>query len=157
MKVEDLLEIIEIICSNAGYSRCIKEDMLIDYCTYFDICQLIFSELSIKIIKIQENKKATPGQKLQGLINLLSQELELDEFDIAGEEIVTFNAEHIQRFLEILYEYSKIYMESKKPTNVVKSETEEGKRSKENEKPVFSSARGERRADNDRMYESIIR
>ena len=39
----DLLEIIEIICSNAGYSRFINENMLADHLTYFDICQLIFS------------------------------------------------------------------------------------------------------------------
>ena len=43
LKLEDLLEIIEIICSNAGYSRFINEDMLADHRTYFDICQLIFS------------------------------------------------------------------------------------------------------------------
>jgi hypothetical protein len=38
VQVEDLLEIIEIICSNIGYPRLIEEDMLVDYSTYFGIC-----------------------------------------------------------------------------------------------------------------------
>jgi hypothetical protein len=42
VELKDLLEIIEIICSNIGYSRLIEEEMLADHRTYFDICHLIF-------------------------------------------------------------------------------------------------------------------
>jgi hypothetical protein len=61
----------DYVCSNAAYSRFIDEKMLVQWRTYFDICQLIFAELSIKIIKIQENTHTSPAQKLQHLIALL--------------------------------------------------------------------------------------
>jgi hypothetical protein len=139
-----LVELMEIVCSNAGYSRFIDEKMLVEWRTYFDICQLIFGELSIKIIKIQENRTNSPAQKLHQLIVLLSQELEVEELtDIDARQVLAFNIDHIHRLLEILYLYSKIYMESKKPTTVVKSETEE----KQKEKPAFSSARDNRKSE----------
>jgi nitroreductase len=107
--------------------------------------------MAIKIIKIQEDGRLDHGQKLHQLIRLLSIELELDDFGISGEEIVNGNPEHIHRFLEILYEYSKIYMKSRKRTNAVKSVPEKNKMMKEKEKPVIRrrSARESRRADHD--------
>lgn len=69
------MELMEIVCSNAGYSRFVDEKMLVEWRTYFDICQLIFAELSIKIIKIQESPSTSHAQKLHQLIVLLSQEL----------------------------------------------------------------------------------
>lgn len=76
--------------------------MLTDYTTYFDICQLIFSELSIKIIRIQEQRNISHGTKLQQLIDLLVYELDID-LDVDGHKITRFNMEHIHKFLEMLY------------------------------------------------------
>ena len=71
----------------------------------------------------------------------------MDDFDISGEEIVNGNAEHIHRFLEILYEYSKIFMENKRPANVVKSARSENDRHRNQDMPASISARGPRRAE----------
>jgi hypothetical protein len=142
----DLLELIELVCSNVAYSRFVNEAMLIDYKTYFDICQLLFSELTIKIIKVQENHHATPAQKLQQLIDLVSRELEIDKFNISGEEILRGNTDHILRLVEILYECSKIYVESKKPATYIKTEKRQAESDKYEKKP-FISDRNPRRSE----------
>jgi len=58
---------------------------------------------------------------MQQLIDLLATELKVDLSEIRGEEIVNYNLAHIHKFLDLLYEYSKIYMESKKPKYGVRS------------------------------------
>jgi uncharacterized protein (UPF0147 family) len=76
----------------------------------------------------------------------------LDDFDISGEQIVNGNAEHIHRFLEILYEYSKIYMDSRKPTNIIKTAPVKNRILKEKDSnPVYrNSARESRRVQQDK-------
>ena len=49
------MRMLDTISQNAGYLRYFEnEQALVDPKIYFDICQIIFSELSIKLIKIQE-------------------------------------------------------------------------------------------------------
>jgi len=52
--IAEMMEMMEVIAFNAGYTRYFEdESILMQHEPYFDICQLIFSELNIKIIKIQ--------------------------------------------------------------------------------------------------------
>jgi hypothetical protein len=52
--IEELMRMLELISQNAGYLRYFEDEYaLVDPKIYFDICQIIFSELSIKLIKIQ--------------------------------------------------------------------------------------------------------
>ncbi len=52
--VMELMEMMESIALNAGYPRYIENDsILADPQAYFDICQRIFPEMNIKLIKIQ--------------------------------------------------------------------------------------------------------
>ncbi len=70
---EELVHMLENIYLYGGYPKYIESaEVLLNYEIYFDICQIIFNELSIKIIKIESNKSAGPTEKLQMLIDLLS-------------------------------------------------------------------------------------
>lgn len=89
--------------------------MLIDHEIYFDICQIIFPELNIKLIKIQEYHGLNSTQKLQYLIDLLAQELHIDLSYISGNAIMNYDLEHIHKFLDLLLQYSMKYMEDKNP------------------------------------------
>lgn len=97
------MKMLDSIAVIAGYPRYFEsKDSLVDPQIYFDICQIIFPELNIKLIKIQEYRPNSPTQKLQFLIELLSKQLEIDLSDISGEAIMNYDFEHIHKFLDLL-------------------------------------------------------
>lgn len=66
---EDLYRMLEAITINANYPCYISSlNILLECNFYFDVCQIIFPELSIKLIKIKENDSLPPGVKLQHLV-----------------------------------------------------------------------------------------
>ena len=53
--INELLERLEATLANAGCPQHLEDpNILVDYHLYFEICQLIFPELSIWLIKIRE-------------------------------------------------------------------------------------------------------
>lgn len=67
------MRMLDNISQNAGYLRYFEnENVLVDPKVYFDICQITFSELSIKLIKIQEYEGYDDGEKLDCLIKLIT-------------------------------------------------------------------------------------
>ena len=99
-------------------------NILIDYHLYFDICQLIFPELNIPLIKLREQEGLEDAQKMQQLIDMLSEVLEVDLDNVSGEEVVGSNLEDIQAIVELLYQYSKIFKDANKRKPIVQSEAE---------------------------------
>lgn len=67
-------------------------------------------------MKIKEYGSLTPTQKMQDLIDLLSDELNIDLSNISGKSIMSYNFEHIHKFLVVLETFSKDYMERMNPS-----------------------------------------
>lgn len=62
---------------NIGYPISLQNlQVLLDHTFYFDICCIIFPELSLKIAKIHEDSGLDPAHKMQQLLELLTEELQ---------------------------------------------------------------------------------
>ena len=75
---------------------------LIDHLTYLNLCDKMFPELNSEFVQI-EDLNANPADKMNLLLQLLSEELRVDLSKVDGNEIMKFNLEHIQRFIVVLH------------------------------------------------------
>ena len=72
--------------------------------------KIMFPFLEQQIKAIYEDEDLTSAQKLDNLIDLLSSEvLNMDLGHIKGENIVNNDHKHLNNFLELLLELSKLY------------------------------------------------
>ena len=105
---DQLWKMLEAVTLNAGYHRYIDSiDILSEAEFYLEICQLIFPEINISLVKILEDNTMNCGKKLQELIDQLSKLLKFDLKDLSGEEIVKGNPKQIFWLLDLLVELSE--------------------------------------------------
>ena len=88
---------------NIGYPISLENlGILHDHSFYFDICLIIFPELNIKIIKISEESSFTESQKLQKLLELLTEELQINLVALSATQILAGHSAHLYHFLNVL-------------------------------------------------------
>ncbi len=119
--IAQLMNLLEEIGQNTQYPYYFNDERcLADHKTYIDLCKYIFPELKEGFLAI-ENSHLQPPEKLNHLLTILSDELNIDLSKVNGSEILRYNLGHIHRFLVILYEYSKIINENAKRRPIVRS------------------------------------
>lgn len=108
---QDLQRMAESITINAHYPCNLGNlNILFEYEFYFDICQIIFPEFNIKLVKIKESEELEAGEKMDRLIAMLGDELEIDLSSIKGAEVIRGeNIAHVHRFLQFLEKFSEIH------------------------------------------------
>lgn len=88
-----------------------NERCLVDPNTYLNLCKYIFPEVIPNLNEI-ENFKGSPADKINFLLDLLSEVLQIDFSHLDGTEITRFNLSHIQSLVVFFYENSKIIRET---------------------------------------------
>lgn len=98
-----IVALVDTITMNIAYPISLTNlSCLQDYSFYFDICALIFPEFSIKIIRIAEQSDLTPAACMQKLLELLTEELQINLAALSGREILKGFTIHLYQFLNIL-------------------------------------------------------
>lgn len=91
------------IFQNVGIHRWIEEiEILKNEQIYFEICKIIFPETIIHLFRLGENQALTTGQKIQGVIDLISKLIKNDLYHISGEAIANGKLIHLKNFLQLL-------------------------------------------------------
>ena len=107
--------------------------------TYLNLCRYLFPEMENYFLEIDE-MDVSPADKLNLLLDLLSEVLEFNLTDVDGAEILRFNFSHIDRLIVVLELSSR--HKPKPPRGVRSHPHSEDEEVFEKEKEKSRSARG---------------
>lgn len=99
---------LETLIINTGIDYEIENlDILLEQDFYFDICERIFPQQNISLLKIAEDPELNEVQKMNRLLTLLNKELQIDLSEISGQEILKGHLIHMHKLMRILEKCSE--------------------------------------------------